>query len=91
LLKNPPILLLDEPTSALDAASERLVNEAIRSASHNRTTIIVAHRLSTVRDADRIVVVENGRIVEIGTHDTLMTSDGLYAALFRHSGRETAD
>lgn len=91
LLKNPPILLLDEPTSALDAASERLVNEAIRSASHNRTTIIVAHRLSTVRDADRIVVVENGRIVEMGTHDTLMTSDGLYAALFRHGARETAD
>jgi ATP-binding cassette subfamily B protein len=68
-----------------------LVNEAIQSASHNRTTIIVAHRLTTVRDADRIVVVESGRIVEMGTHDTLMTSDGLYAALFRHGRRETAD
>lgn len=83
LLKNPPILLLDEPTSALDTASERLVGDAIRQVAANRTTIIVAHRLSTVRDVDRIIVLDAGRIVEQGTHDELLARGGMFAELCR--------
>lgn len=85
LLKDPPILLLDEPTSALDSESERLVGDAIRHASTARTTVIVAHRLSTVRDVDRIVVLRAGRIVEQGSHDALIAQGGLYAQLYRQS------
>ncbi|KAL1914619.1 uncharacterized protein VTP21DRAFT_8150 [Calcarisporiella thermophila] len=78
LIRNPTILLLDEATSALDTASEKLVQEALKSASKNRTTLIIAHRLSTVREADWIVVVENGKIVEQGTHAQLMTNESTY-------------
>jgi len=81
LLKNPPILLLDEATSALDAESERLVQQALEIAMKGRTTIVIAHRLATVKKADRIVVIENGRIVEIGTHASLVNNEGLYSHL----------
>ena len=81
ILKDPPILLLDEATSALDNQSERLVQEALANLMRNRTTIIIAHRLSTVQQAGRIVVMNQGRIVDQGTHDDLMSRDSLYARL----------
>ena len=83
LLRNAPLLLLDEATSALDAESERLVQDALDRLMTDRTTIVIAHRLSTVRAADRIVVMEAGQIVEEGDHSTLMDRDGLYARLAR--------
>jgi ATP-binding cassette subfamily B protein len=81
LLRNPPVLVLDEATSALDTQTERAVQEALDTLAEGRTTIMIAHRLSTVRDADQIVVLDHGRVVERGTHDTLMSLDGQYAAL----------
>jgi len=81
LLRDAPILLLDEATSALDAHSERLVQEALERLMKSRTTLVIAHRLATVRQADRIVVMEKGRIVELGTHDTLTRAGGLYSRL----------
>lgn len=81
LLKNPPLLLLDEATSALDAESERLVQAALEAAMANRTTLVIAHRLATVQRADRIVVMDQGRIVETGTHAELVALGGLYAGL----------
>jgi subfamily B ATP-binding cassette protein MsbA len=81
ILKNPPILLLDEATSALDTESERLVQDALNKLMQNRTTVIIAHRLSTVKHADLICVLENGKIVESGNHNELMEKRGLYRKL----------
>jgi ABC-type multidrug transport system, ATPase and permease components len=81
-LKNPAILVLDEATSALDLESEHLIQESLRKLAQNRTTLIVAHRLSTITHADQIVVIEHGEIVETGTHDELMEKGGAYARLY---------
>jgi ATP-binding cassette subfamily B protein len=81
LLKNPALLLLDEATSALDSESERLIQIAIEKATQNRTTLVIAHRLATVKKANRIVVFDQGRIVEIGTHDELTQQGGIYSTL----------
>jgi ATP-binding cassette subfamily B protein len=83
LLRDAPILLLDEATSALDAESERLVQRALERLMQGRTTIVIAHRLATVRAADRIVVMDQGRIVEEGAHEVLVRRGGLYARLAR--------
>ena len=81
MLKNPPLLLLDEATSALDAESERMVQAALEAAMQDRTTLVIAHRLATVQRAGRIVVMDGGRIVDIGRHDELVARGGLYARL----------
>lgn len=86
ILKNPEILILDEATSALDTDSERLVQEALEKLMQNRTTIIVAHRLSTVRNADVIYVLHDGQVVESGNHSTLFALDGLYTKLCTMQG-----
>ncbi len=81
ILKDAPILLLDEATSALDAESERAVQAALDTLMRGRTTLVIAHRLATIRAADRILVLDDGRIVEAGTHEGLLTQGALYAQL----------
>jgi ATP-binding cassette, subfamily B, bacterial MsbA len=82
LLRNPPVLLLDEATSSLDTESERMVQDALERLMHDRTVLVIAHRLSTVQRADRIVVLEGGRVVERGTHRDLLEKDGVYRRLY---------
>jgi ATP-binding cassette subfamily B protein len=88
LLKNPPILLLDEATSALDTGTESDIQDALARAAEGRTVIMIAHRLSTVAGADRIVVLEEGRVVEEGSHADLLARQGRYAALWQRQSRE---
>jgi len=85
MLRNAPILLLDEATSALDTTSERQVQDALARLMQGRTTIVIAHRLSTVQDADRIYVLDRGGVVEHGNHEALIANGGLYAQLYRHN------
>ena len=85
LYKDAPVLILDEATSALDNESERVVQDALQSLQKNRTTLVIAHRLTTIQNADRIVVMEQGRIVEQGTHQQLLQAQGAYAAMFKLS------
>ena len=82
LLKNPPILILDEATSALDTESEKKVQKAIEALMKDRTTLVIAHRLSTVQNADKIIVIDKGKVVETGTHQHLYEQGGLYRKLY---------
>jgi ABC-type multidrug transport system fused ATPase/permease subunit len=83
ILRDPVILILDEATSSLDSASERLVQAGLEELMRGRTSVVVAHRLSTIRGAHRIAVLQQGTVAEYGTHDELMKSDGLYAGMYR--------
>jgi ATP-binding cassette subfamily C protein CydCD len=80
-LRDAPVLVLDEATSHLDALNERLVHQALRDLMRDRTTLVIAHRLSTVRDADQIVTLDQGRVIEVGSHQELLQKGGLYASL----------
>ena len=88
LLKAPPLLVLDEATSALDTATEREIQGALEAMSRGRTTIVIAHRLSTVINADEILVLDKGLVVERGNHETLLAQNGAYAALWRRQQRD---
>ena len=90
LLRNPRVLVLDEATSALDNNTESQVQAALERLAEGRTTIMIAHRLSTVRNADQIAVLARGRVAELGTHDELLRKDGLYAALVRRAPQPAA-
>jgi ATP-binding cassette subfamily B protein len=83
ILKDPPILLLDEATSAVDNETEAAIQRSLRRITRGRTTIAIAHRLSTVRHSDRIYVMERGTVVESGTHESLLAAGGMYTALWR--------
>jgi ATP-binding cassette subfamily B protein len=91
ILKNPPILLLDEATSSLDSESERLVQDALEKLMRNRTTLVIAHRLATAINSDRIVVIDRGRIVGVGRHEQLMRDNALYARLAELQFGERSD
>jgi ABC-type transport system involved in Fe-S cluster assembly fused permease/ATPase subunit len=93
LLKNPPILVFDEATSALDSANERAIQAELQSAARNKTALVIAHRLSTVVDAHEILVMEAGRIVERGSHASLLARSGRYAQMWRlqEAGAPAAD
>lgn len=86
LLKDAPILVLDEATSSVDAANEASIQQALDTLTGGRTTLVIAHRLSTVQGADRVVVLDNGRVVEIGEHHTLLAGRGAYARLVAAQG-----
>ena len=90
ILKNPPILVFDEATSALDTRSERAIQDELDRLARTRTSLIIAHRLSTVVDADEILVLEHGRVVERGTHAGLLAEGGRYAQLWTMQQRERA-
>ena len=90
ILKNAPILVLDEATSALDTESERLIQDALTRLMRDRTTLVIAHRLSTIEHADQIAVMDQGRIVELGTHRELLATGGQYSALHRMQFHEQA-
>ena len=83
LLKNPPVLIFDEATSALDSANERAIQAELKQVSRGKTTLVIAHRLSTVADAHRIVVLDAGRVAESGTHEELLARGGRYAQMWR--------
>jgi ATP-binding cassette subfamily B protein/subfamily B ATP-binding cassette protein MsbA len=85
ILKNPPILLLDEATASVDTETEKLIQEALEKLMANRTSLVIAHRLSTVRNADRIYVLDEGQVAEQGDHESLISKDGIYAMLCRQS------
>ena len=87
ILKNPPILILDEATSSLDSLSEQAILSALKEVSQQRTTLVIAHRLSTVRDANTILVMDSGQIVESGSHNELLAQGGYYANLWEQQHR----
>jgi ATP-binding cassette subfamily B protein len=91
LLKDPAVLVLDEATSALDTRNEQAIQGALRTAAAGRTTLVIAHRLSTVVDADRILVLDHGRVVESGTHAELLDRDGVYARMWAAQAQQPED